>query len=239
MVHNTTVNRTACKLRLPVPSACGSGRPSRQMLGVMNRFALLVFIAASVVFSSQATAAPPCAKYADQLGYSFAPEECVCGKSLRNLDATLPPQMKIVAACGLRWPLGKMIDLTRQKVSLDRYSDGNLPFGYILLVGKVQLHGQLRYEPGNAGDFWFTPTPPLLPRQKAWSAELYTLKFIGDDLMAKFRVPANLRNTACTAAKATIAFNSIRVLIGETDEAGAYPIEYKVVRMSRFKSCGE
>lgn len=141
----------------------------------------------------------------------------------------------------MRWPGGKTVDLTRQKTSLDRYTNGNLPFGYIFLLGEARLQGELRYEPGNAGDFWFSPRPLLVRHEKAWSPELRTLKFIGEDqdLMVKFRVPAGFHKINCFTANATIVVNGLRVLIGETDEAGAYPIEYKVVSVTDFKGCSE
>ena len=205
----------------------------------MNRSVLVALLAVSCAFSSQASLASSCAKYADQLGSSFNPQGCVCGNSLRNLEATPPNQLKIAAACNLRWPGGKTIDLTRQKTSLDRYTNGNLPFGHIFLLGEARLHGELRYEPGNAGDFWFSPRSLLVRQEKAWSPELRMLKFIGEDLMVKFRVPAGFRKIDCFTANATIVVNGLRVLIGETDEAGAYPIEYKVTSVTDFKGCSE
>ena len=158
---------------------------------------------------------------------------------MRNLEAPPPNRLKMAAACNLRWPGGKTIDLTRQKTSLDRYTNGDLPFGYIFLMGETRLHGELRYKPGNAGDFWFSPRPLLVRHEKAWSPELRTLKFIGEDLMVKFRVPAHFRNIDCFTANAMIVVNGLRVLIGETDEAGAYPIEYKVVSVKDFRGCSE
>lgn len=57
--------------------------------------------------------------------------------------------------------------------------------------------------------------------------------------MRRFPVPRTLRNSDCFTANATIEIVGIRLLIGETDEAGAYPVNFKVVDISGFKKCGE
>jgi len=149
--------------------------------------------------------------------------------------------MKIVAACDLRWANGKQIDLSRQKVSLDRYTDGDIPDGEVFITGSARLSGYFSYEPGNSGDAWFAPRPPFIAlNHKALAAKLNSFKFIGaDNVIRRFRVPRNLRNSNCFTANATIEIDGIRLLIGETDEAGAYPIKFKVVDIYGFKKCAE
>ena len=146
--------------------------------------------------------------------------------------------MKVVAAGGLWWADGREIDLKRQKVSLDHYTNGDIPHGQIFIGGRIRLSGVLAYEPGNSGDAWFFPQPALIsPQYKALAAELRSLKFIGDRSLAKFGFSQSLLSSNCFRANANIEIDGISLLIGETDEAGAYPIFFNVLNVSGVKKC--
>ena len=164
----------------------------------------------------------------------------MCGKALHNLQATFPPPLKVVAACSLQWSNGEQINLSRQKVSLDQYTNGDIPQGAVFVTGSVRLSGHFRYEPGDSGDAWFTPRPALIEKHhKALAAKVSSFKFFGDAEMGKFRVPLPRRKSDCLTSKVTIEIDGIRLIIGQSDEAGAYPINFKVVERSGFKKCSE
>lgn len=168
---------------------------------------------------------------------------CSCGSSLKNVVLTLNKNFKIGAVCDLRWVGGasnQPIDLRMGTVALDSYTDGNLPFGQILLMGLSTLKGGLTYNPGNAGDLWFEPEGhPIAVPGTAFSSTVGQLKLARPYTPAEFHVPKALRNS-CWSAKATISVTNIWVTLGETDEAGAYPAQYRVISVINHKSqpCG-
>ena len=204
----------------------------------MKHLAFGLFLLAALTLSPVLGWAGPCSQYADLLGTSEDPDRCICAEALRNLKATPPRGMKIVAVCALYWPNGEMIDLSAQAVSLDRYNDeGNIPFGRIFLKGEVRLPGTWRYEPSISGDAWFIPQPPLVPARTPLADQLASIKFVEDDVLDRFHVPPRFRTSLCFTADATISIKGLRLLIGQTDEAGTYPVGYQVLRASGFKTC--
>jgi hypothetical protein len=74
---------------------------------------------------------------------SVNPAECVCDQRLGNVEGTLPPGMKLVAACNLRWGSGAPIDLNKEVVSLDTYTDGQVPEGTYVLAGQQVILGRV------------------------------------------------------------------------------------------------
>jgi hypothetical protein len=146
--------------------------------------------------------------------------------------------MKLVAACGLRWSNGKPINLARQKISLNQFTNGDIPQGEVFVTGRVKMSGQFLYEPGNAGDAWFTPRPALVARRfAALSDVLSELKFAGEPEISQFSIPRYWHNTGCFTANAVIEVDGMRLLLGGNDEAGAYPLKFKVLRLTGFQKC--
>jgi hypothetical protein len=168
---------------------------------------------------------------------------CSCGSSLRNVVATLNNNFRLGAVCDLRWvgaDGAQPINLRISKVSLDSYTNGNLPFGQILLVGHSTLEGTLTYEPGNSGELWFEPRGhPISGSGTAFSRVMSQLKLARAYAPAEFHVPISLRKS-CWTATATIQINDVWVTIGESDEAGAYPAQYRVISVVNHKAqrCG-
>lgn len=84
----------------------------------------------------------------ERLAQSFTtqgivPEKCVCGDALKNLKATLSPQFTLIAACNLYWRKytdeGDVpINLRKTKLTLDEYTNGDRPWGQLLLKGAVR-----------------------------------------------------------------------------------------------------
>ena len=175
-----------------------------------------------------------------QYSTSVSPQEgCYCGPSLKNVIVTLKKNYRIGAVCGLRWrgldsdlPIDLKINLT----SLDNSTDGKLPLGQILLLGHSTLTGSLTYSPGNAGDLWFKPKGhPIAVPGTAFSKEVSQLKLARPYNPADFHVPRVLGDS-CWSAKATVSVSNIWVTIGDNDEAGAYPAQYRVISIVNHKS---
>lgn len=83
-------------------------------------------------------------------------KECYCGAQLSNVTVTLPPGLRLKAVCGLSFD-GRPLDLNREKVSLDAYTEGNYPDGFVYISGtaKTLLTGTVTVEEGPAGELWF------------------------------------------------------------------------------------
>lgn len=205
-------------------------------------------VAAVVAICAIGTSAMAAQEPASNTRQSVAPQECAsycwCGKDLSHITASLATQFKLVRACGLEWQAGCggkcNIDLAHTQISLDRYKNGNLPHGEFLLSGSATLTGTLDYSPGPAGDIWFTVNgSPITTSGTVLSELVSELKLYADHPADKFHVPSVFQ-TGCWSATATIHVGNIRLLIGDTDEAGAYPSTYEVISTSDFKAhrCG-
>ena len=173
----------------------------------------------------------------------YCTASCSCGATLTHVTASLVKDFKLVAACGLEWRPGCGgqcdIDLTRTQISLDDYNkSGNLPHGEFFLRGSATLTGTLNFSPGPAGDVWFSPKENHIASPGTVLANMVgVLKLYADNPNDRFRVPPAFQSQ-CWSAIATIYVKDIRLLIGETDEAGAYPLAYELISISRFKAHG-
>ena len=217
----------------------------------MNIIKSTVFFAAILTFSLQHAVAASCtrplapfAKMMQQRGSSPQRNDCVCDKLLRNLQATLPKQMRLVAACGLRWNDGSKVNLSTQKASLDKYThnftDSFVWQAEIFITGTAKLSGSFTLDVNDVlGTEYATlaPTPPLIDKgfRGPLADELRGLEFIDKHIFERFH--ASLPNSRCINAKATIEISGIHVMISEGDDAGASPNKYKVLSMDGFKPC--
>lgn len=135
------------------------------------------------------------------------------------------------------------IDLAHTRFSLEDSPPSWRLSGRILLKGQAELAGTINYNPGPAGSLWFGPdTAPIAPPKSAIAFYVAELKLPTDDenhAPPQYRVPASARGT-CWSAIARIRVKGIDILLGDSDEAGAYPVQYMVVSTSHFKPhrCG-
>jgi len=219
----------------------------------MNIIKLTVFFAAILTFSLQLAEAASCvqplapfAEVMQQRGSSPQRDDCVCDESLRNLDVTLPKQMRLVAACGLRWNDGSKVDLSTQKASLDKYTHKFTdPFVWqaeIFITGTAKLSGPFTLDVNDVLDTEYAilaPVPPLIDKgfRGPLADSLRGLYFIDKHTFERFH--ASIPNSRCINANATIEIGGIHVMISEGDGAGAYPNKYKVLSMDGFKPCAE
>lgn len=135
------------------------------------------------------------------------------------------------------------IDFVHTRFSLENPPSGWYLNGRILLKGQAELTGTVNYDPGPAGGLRFGPdTAPIAPPESAIASYAAELKLPTDDgnhAPPQYRVPASVRGT-CWSAIARIRVKGIDILLGDSDEAGAYPVQYVVVSTSHFKPhrCG-
>lgn len=167
---------------------------------------------------------------------------CVCGKKLRNASVPLTKSFRLKAACDLRWAgfgeqPDKAIDLSKEHVSFEDYKDGYTPYGELLLIGTATLRGTLMHEEGPAGEWWFYPEgKPISPRgplERVFSS----LKLTREHSQQEFHTPRSLQKANCWEANAIVGISNIWLTIGETDEAGAYPVKYIIMSVSNHRLC--
>ena len=183
---------------------------------------------------------PTRSQYSDE---TVDPSECVCGSVLdRQIAATLTGDLRIEAVCDLhlrpqsggRTP----IDLNARSVNFDHVGVGEeYVYGFVLLKGKQRLTGRLSYQPGPSGDLWFQVAgAPIAACNTTLGRELSTLKLIepSQGLTEAYNVPQSLRDAPCWTADAVIEVESIWLLIGDTDEAGAYPSKHTAISVTKF-----
>ena len=197
-------------------------------------FALLTM---AFVGSSFAAADPTCSGVIS-LFESVDPSEfegCVCDRRLANLHAPLRSPFRVAAACRFQWGVGRPIDLGRERVRLDRYTNGNYPSGVLFITGEARLDGILLYEPGPAGEFWFSPDVPLLNNNKQRPG-LPDMKFT-EEPPPGLRIPIPFRDKNCWQSKVTLSVKGIRAVLWDNDEAGSWPAVYRVQRAREFTLC--
>jgi hypothetical protein len=182
-------------------------------------------------------ALPPMSQYSP----GDPPQGCICGDVLRSpqLTLSLQPPFVVGAVCNLRWLGGKgerVIDLRSERITLDEYTDGWLPFGFVLLRGHAELRGELIFEPGPSGDYWFSVVPGLVVAQSS-VVPLHTLKLPVDVIEAS--PPRQLQEAQCWIADAVLDVRDIWLLIGDNDEAGAYPSEFRLEAAYNYRACAD
>ena len=203
----------------------------------MRIHCLFAFVLVASLGSAQALP-DSCSAVAKSFPEVDAAYGCVCDEErLASLIAPLRQPFRVVAACGLRWPGSRPINLATERVRLDRYTDDQYPDGVLFVSGEARLAGSLLYSPGPAGEFWFTPTSPLM-KSEAKGPQLPDLKFT-DEALRGLRVPSRLRNADCWLAKATVRIKHLRVVLGDTDEQGSWPAFYEVQDAREFTTCAK
>lgn len=204
-------------------------------------FSLLSLIAVPV--AAQATGPTHCARLEQALMRLGDPDpaECLEGKALGNVRATLPKGLRLAAVRGLYVDDGGRyveVDSRRTPVDLDRPDAEGNPFGGALLVaGKRQWRGHLRYEPNNAWHFAFVPEAQIddasAPLQRAFA----TIVLDRDDGTLPVSPPASLAAAGCWEATATAHFADFSVLLGDGELAGVRPMMLRLSNVRDFRAC--
>lgn len=169
-------------------------------------------------------------------------EICYCGPQLTNLTVTLPRGLRVEAVCGLRFVTSSgshNIDLSREKLTLDSYRQGDYPKGHIFLSGVIQepIIGTVRFDEGPAGTLWFNASSINRRGPVFWEHHLKSLS-LGTELDFKKLRATTLKEGQCWEAEATIKIRNPSVLLGDTDEAGT-GADIDVIRVADYKPCKE
>lgn len=204
-------------------------------------FAALLSLTAPI--AAQAAGPSSCARLEQALLRLSDPDpaECIEGKSLGNVRATLPEGLTLAAARGLYVDDGGRyieIDPRRMPVDLDRPdAEGNAFGGALLIAGKRKWQGHLRYEPNNAWHFAFVPDAPgddaSAPLLRAFS----TIVLDRDDGTLPVSPPVALAAAGCWEAQATAHFVDFNVMLGDGELAGVRPMTFRLSNVRAFRAC--
>jgi hypothetical protein len=200
-----------------------------------------VFIGLAALLAHSVALSQTCEPRARQLSEQWQRKvTCNCGPALSRLTVTLPKGLSVSAACGLRKSTASRdIDLTKESLNMDGYDpSGDYPSGILYLSGMTTLSGSVRVEPGNSGELWFRADLPITNSRTVFALLLQEFKIEEKDY-GKFGVTVDLLAKECSIAKAKARFQDFRVVLGETDEAGVYPLSVKVLQLKTFKKCGQ
>lgn len=178
------------------------------------------------------------AKLSQNWGWDV-PVQCYCGRELANLEITPPAETKVKAVCGLRDTGGRLINLVKEKASLDRYVDGNLPQGSLYLSGQITYSGVVSFEPGNAGDLWFNTGVTGQPRTPVFRHEFFEEIKLGSASDYRKLGMSNPYSEGkpykCWSKKVTLKIVDPVVHLSDTDFGGTYATDIVVLKMSASK----
>gem|GEM_PF-4768887 len=205
-------------------------------------YAALLAIASVVSQGAVGKEASACSEFPPRSQYNppdASTEGCQCGSGLKNVVITIKSPFRLQAACNLRWVTHdgyRPVNLSSERVTFDSYTNGDLPHGELLLVGEARLPGTLRYEPGPGGEFWFALNHSVGVRGPV-EGLLGGFKLYKEHSPSELRVPTSLRRAECWTADAMLEVSNIWLLVGGTDEAGAYPSKYKILGVGGHRPC--
>lgn len=186
----------------------------------------------------------PCARLAQALeGLGDAGmTTCHEGKALKQLHATLPRGLRVVAARGLSVDddLGyRELDPRRERIDLDR-ADALGIGGALLLQGHLTLRGRVRYEPNPGWELVFLPdrrsAAASAPRTPATLVQARIVLDRPDGTLA-LAPPADLADATCWEAAAEVRIDDLLLLIDDSELAGARALSLRWSRVRDFRAC--
>lgn len=205
---------------------------------------MLCLCLAFMTSSALAAEPSPCARLAQALeGLGDAGmTACHEGKALKQLHATLPRGLRVVAARGLSVDddLGyRELDPRRERIDLDR-ADALGIGGALLLQGHLTLRGRVRYEPDAGSELVFLPdrrsAAASAPRTPATLVQARIVLDRPDGTLA-LAPPADLADATCWEAAAEVRIDDLLLLIDDSELAGARALSLRWSRVRDFRAC--
>ena len=211
---------------------------SRTMKHLAAAVATLAITALAPTYGRDHTCGTRSARLSQQAGQHIP---CYCGRDLGNLEVTPPVGTRVEAVCALRAGPGKWIDIRTRKASLDRDVDGNLPQGVIYLSGKLVLSGTAWFEPGNAGELWFSTGRVNRPERPLFRDQAFDKIKLGRDAdYQKLGAPKpDYSFPKCWTMQVTLEIIDPTVTLEDTDFAGTTARDIVVSKRSarRARKC--
>ena len=186
----------------------------------------------------------PCARLAQALeGLGDAGmTACHEGKALKQLHATLPRGLRVVAARGLSVDddLGyRELDPRSERIDLDR-ADALGIGGALLLQGHLTLRGRVRYEPNPGWELVFLPdrrtAATSAPRTPATLVQARIVLDRPDGTLA-MTPPSDLADATCWEAAAEVRIDDLLLLIDDSELAGARALSLRWSQVRDFRAC--
>lgn len=195
------------------------------------------------VFPAFAAEPSPCVRLAQALeGLGDAgTTACHDGKALKQLHATLPRGLRVVAARGLSVDddLGyRELDPRRERIDLDR-ADALGIDGALLLQGHLTLRGRVHYEPTPGWELVFLPDRAKTDGPARTPAALLLDHLVLDRPDGTLAVvpPPALADATCWEATAEARVDEALLLIDDSELAGARALSVRWTRVRDFRAC--
>lgn len=99
------------------------------------------------------------------------------------------------------------------------------------------MTGVLRFEPSDGGDLFFWPAAPVEMPKSAIEPFFRTFTLVPEGKHSTYSIDQTVRALGCAEAQAEIVIREVRVIVNDSEEAGAYPIGIDLLRISPYKPC--
>jgi hypothetical protein len=143
--------------------------------------------------------------------------------------------MKLVAACNLRWGSGKPIDLNKEVVSLDTYTDGQVPEGTYVLAGQQVILGRvvLTDQP-DLPDVIFYPSWKRSRTSPLFLEAIAEGITFSDQDRNRLHVDERLQEHECSQAQMKFRLHGLEVVFGENE---ALALGTEILQLSPYRDC--
>ncbi|HZX31073.1 MAG TPA: hypothetical protein VFF03_06955 [Rhodocyclaceae bacterium] len=169
---------------------------------------------------------------------------CYCSENeLQQVKAAHPKSVTLQVVCDLTNTEGRLIDLKRQSVVMDRDDEiGNgVLLGSFFFKGSLVLSGTVQVLPDSeagAGFLLFNADPSIENSGSFFGRSLRAFKMYKPEHYKSLGVTAKMRSGKCLSAPATLRLEDPVVVMAETDVEGTYPSRISALHVGRYKPCG-
>ena len=99
------------------------------------------------------------------------------------------------------------------------------------------MAGVLRFEPSDGGDLFFLPAVPVDMPRSTIEASFRVFTLVPQGKHATYSIDKAVLAMGCAEARAEVVVKELRVIVNDSEEAGAYPTSMDLLRTSPYKPC--
>ena len=99
------------------------------------------------------------------------------------------------------------------------------------------MTGVLKFEPNDGGDLFFWPTVPVEMPMSTIEPSFRVFTLIPEGLDSTYSIDKTVRAMGCAEAQAELLIREVRVIVNDSEVAGAYPTSIDLLRISPYKPC--
>jgi len=148
------------------------------------------------------------------------PYGCPCDEKLSELPITAPQGMSLSSVNGC------------SKTS------GNYFLGEFVFKGEATISGEIERKEGDMFGDTIYFRAKRAGKYTQFAGAIYALKFSGTaEVISKFKLPELSDKSRCWVADVVIKVRRLRVVSGDTDEAGNYAEDFDVLKTGEYRKC--